>query len=104
MRDKVGYYENRAWRFDKHNPDHVVSCKLLETLLTKHLLPVSMTELRAGDVILMSLKARDLGLGDHLAIYAGRGEIIHSDMRRGVVRIPMTYPVVRRCLQAYRKP
>jgi cell wall-associated NlpC family hydrolase len=63
-----------------------------------------MTELRAGDAILMSFKAKELGLGDHLAIYAGRGEIIHSDMRRGVTKIPMTYPVVRRCLQAFRKP
>lgn len=98
----AGYYQGRRFRFDPNNPDHARSCRLLQEYLTNHLHPRTLWQLEPGDVLLMSFKTRRRDLGDHLAIYLGREELLHADIERGVVRTDLTDKLRRRTIAAYR--
>ncbi|MDX5370110.1 MAG: NlpC/P60 family protein [Alphaproteobacteria bacterium] len=97
-----GYYDSTRWRYNRKDPSHREACVFLRDALTKRLLYANIRDLMPGDVLLMAWKIREEGLGDHVAIYAGRNQIIHADMHAGVVRDDIEDDMWRRIVAAYR--
>ena len=99
-----GYYAGSRWVYSRNDPKVKESCRILQAALTKHLLPCRMDDLQPGDVLLISFKSGQDGLGDHVGIFAGNGKMIHADLRRGVEEVKIPDKLWRRVVGVYRKP
>jgi cell wall-associated NlpC family hydrolase len=95
------YLAASKWVYRKEDPLAIKGCELLQAALSKYLLRVPLTAVRAGDVLLMRFKSRDLG--DHVGIYMGEGKFAHADIRRGVViDDEVDARIVKRIVAVYR--
>lgn len=97
------YFGETGWRFDKDTASHVEAIRLLLSALTKRFIEVSLEEVKAGDLLLISYKVKDGSGGDHLGIYTGRGEFLHVCPFKGVEEIAVTPKLRKRIHSAWRR-
>lgn len=99
-----GYYGGNRWIYDRKNPEHRRSCRILLDALTKRLREITKDQLKPGDILLMRIKTKvEDDLGDHVAIYMGKNMIIHSHMKLGVIEQPMDEKYWDRVIRCYRR-
>lgn len=96
------YYLQPRWRISKDDPLYVNVCDILVRALTKHLVSIRLDQVAPGDTLLFRFKAKQ-GLGDHVGIFVGNGQFVHSDFRKGVEKEALTQSIERRVVGAYRK-
>lgn len=90
-----GYYADSDWYKRPDDEAYRLCSEMLVEGLTQWLHPITLGELRPGDVMLFSFKSREQR-PDHAGIYVGRGEVVHADLVRGVRCDPLVGKLERR--------
>ena len=103
LRDMQAYYGERKWSYNRARKEHHYACRMLREAISKRSIETTIHKVRPGDLFLMSYKCNDPVLGDHIAVYVGDGEIVHADIRDGVVKIPVGPSIIRRIRGVFRK-
>ncbi len=96
-----GYYTSEKWA-RPGSQGLQQSVEILLAGLTKRLLTIRLHRAVCGDILAMRFKS-ERGAADHLGILVDGGELVHADIRRGVVCEPFSGELERRVVAAYRK-
>lgn len=96
------YFHENGWSFRRGDPNHLKAVELFHAGLTKYLLSVIKDDLQIGDFLLLSMKTAHKVYGDHLAVYSGRGRMIHADLKRGVIEEQIDQKHVQRLRSIWR--
>ncbi len=96
-----GYYTSDRWARDGGEGLRR-SAETLVASLTKRLLTIRIHRAVSGDILAMRFKSQR-GSADHLGILVDGGNVVHADLRRGVVCEPLSGDLKQRVVTAYRK-